>query len=163
MGIRDSVKHSFHGTLKTVLPTSPHCIKDLSTVFDAELKRIQERRRKAGLPAGDPKKDSVGIALSGGGIRSATFNLGLLQSMQRYDALEHVDYLSTVSGGGYIGSCLTWFMSVKRTGFPCGVARADHKSMGGKVLAWIRAHGKFLTPGKGLSLWPLVAATLRRK
>ena len=45
----------------------------------------------------------VGLALSGGGIRSATFNLGLLQGLHRYDLLRHVDYLATVSGGGYIG------------------------------------------------------------
>ncbi|MEI6527967.1 MAG: hypothetical protein WCP62_18215, partial [Planctomycetota bacterium] len=41
------------------------------------------------------------MALSGGGIRSAMFNLGLLQSMQRAGFLKHVDYLSSVSGGGY--------------------------------------------------------------
>ena len=46
----------------------------------------------------------VGLALSGGGIRSATFNLGLLQGLHRFDLLRHVDYLATVSGGGYIGA-----------------------------------------------------------
>jgi len=49
----------------------------------------------------------VGLALSGGGIRSATFNLGLLQSLAKNKVLQYCDYLSTVSGGGYIGSCLT--------------------------------------------------------
>ena len=49
----------------------------------------------------------IGLALSGGGIRSATFNLGLLQALAKADLLRHFDYLSTVSGGGYIGSCLT--------------------------------------------------------
>jgi hypothetical protein len=45
----------------------------------------------------------VGLALSGGGIRSATFNLGLLQGLERLELLSTVAYLSTVSGGGYIG------------------------------------------------------------
>lgn len=45
--------------------------------------------------------DLVGVALSGGGIRSAMFNLGLMQSMQRAGFLKHVDYISSVSGGGY--------------------------------------------------------------
>src|SRR5262249_37483908 len=47
-----------------------------------------------------------GLALSGGGIRSATFNLGLLQALAAAGRLRHVDILSTVSGGGYIGSFL---------------------------------------------------------
>lgn len=45
----------------------------------------------------------VGLALSGGGIRSATFNLGLLQGLDRLGLLDLVAYLSTVSGGGYTG------------------------------------------------------------
>jgi hypothetical protein len=49
----------------------------------------------------------LGLSFSGGGIRSATFNLGVLQALARHGLLRHVDYLSTVSGGGYIGSWLT--------------------------------------------------------
>ena len=49
---------------------------------------------------------TVGLALSGGGIRSATFSLGILQALARKDKLRQVDLLSTVSGGGYIGSFL---------------------------------------------------------
>jgi hypothetical protein len=55
----------------------------------------------------------VGLALSGGGIRSATFNLGVLQGLHRYDLLRHVDYLATVSGGGYIGGF--WSRWLKET------------------------------------------------
>ena len=44
-----------------------------------------------------------GLALSGGGIRSATFNLGVLQALNRAGLLDRFDYLSTVSGGGYVG------------------------------------------------------------
>jgi hypothetical protein len=49
----------------------------------------------------------VGLALSGGGIRSAAFCLGVLQALDAAKVLERVDYLSTVSGGGYIGCSLT--------------------------------------------------------
>ncbi|HKW11525.1 MAG TPA: hypothetical protein VJO33_14165 [Gemmatimonadaceae bacterium] len=52
----------------------------------------------------DPPRDLLGLALSGGGIRSATFNLGLLQGLHSLGLLSSFDYLSTVSGGGYIGA-----------------------------------------------------------
>jgi len=58
---------------------------------------------------------TVGLAFSGGGIRSATFNLGVLQALADLRLLDRFDYLSTVSGGGYIGS---WFTAwIKRSGF----------------------------------------------
>src|SRR5213593_2038227 len=69
--------------------------------------------------AGEPwvaftPNDRFGLALSGGGIRSATFNLGLLQAFAYLGALKYVDYLSTVSGGGYIGGF--WMAWLKRQG-----------------------------------------------
>src|SRR5512134_141497 len=67
---------------------------------------IDERRKAVGgIPADAPL---VGLGLSGGGIRSAAFNMGVLQTLARSGLLPRIDYLSTVSGGGYIGSCLTW-------------------------------------------------------
>jgi hypothetical protein len=54
-------------------------------------------------------QELVGLAFSGGGIRSATFNLGVLQGFADLGLLPMFDYLSTVSGGGYIGGWLeTW-------------------------------------------------------
>jgi len=65
------------------------------------------------------------LAFSGGGIRSATFALGLLQSMADRNILPQVDVLSTVSGGGYIGS---WLISwIKRKG---GVASVQQSMSG---------------------------------
>jgi len=55
-------------------------------------------------------EQKVGLAISGGGIRSASFGLGFLQALAKYELLKKVDYLSTVSGGGYIGSSLTWLL-----------------------------------------------------
>ncbi|MEQ1528253.1 MAG: patatin-like phospholipase family protein [Methylococcales bacterium] len=49
----------------------------------------------------------VGLAFSGGGIRSATFGLGVLEALKKVGMLKKIDYLSTVSGGGYIGAWLS--------------------------------------------------------
>ena len=71
----------------------------------------QLRTESAG-PAGEPwvsyaPVDRVGLAFSGGGIRSATFNLGVLKGLHDLELLKHVHYLATVSGGGYIGAWWT--------------------------------------------------------
>lgn len=62
-------------------------------------------------------RDLTGLALSGGGIRSAAFCLGGLQALEVHGAIDGLDYLSTVSGGGYIGASMTVGMSTART-FP---------------------------------------------
>ena len=53
-----------------------------------------------------PGPPRAALCLSGGGIRSGTFALGVLQGLARHHLLRHFHYLSTVSGGGYVGS---WF------------------------------------------------------
>src|SRR5688572_12485059 len=47
------------------------------------------------------KKNQAALCLSGGGIRSAAFALGVLEAFARKGLLTHFHYLSTVSGGGY--------------------------------------------------------------
>src|SRR5205823_2118706 len=64
------------------------------------------------------KLNTVGLAFSGGGIRSATFNLGFLQGLAALGLLKKFDYLSTVSGVGYIGSWLAAW--IRREGGPAG-------------------------------------------
>ncbi|MDB5687367.1 MAG: putative esterase of the alpha-beta hydrolase superfamily, partial [Rhizorhabdus sp.] len=87
----------------------------------AEIARVEHRRAElAGIvgfvPSASPE-DDVGLALSGGGIRSATFCLGLLRALGRASLIPRIDYLSTVSGGGYIGSFLcSMFVPQKRRG-----------------------------------------------
>lgn len=138
------------------------CMEAFSAVAEQELnERIVPRRKLAYPDAAELHngRDTVGLALSGGGVRSATFNLGLLQAFQRFQLLKHVDYLSTVSGGGYIGASLTWFMSRLKLPFPFGLQRKDY-CQAGNVLHWLRVHGNYLTPGGGLTLWNLIAATL---
>jgi hypothetical protein len=75
------------------------------TVLAAEYADVQERRAVANEKERAPgrPRNLAGISLSGGGIRSATFNLGLLQTLQKNGLLQQFDYISTVSGGGYCG------------------------------------------------------------
>ena len=88
-----------------------------SQSYEGEKKAFEDRR-KAVFPAESLTRRPWGLALSGGGIRSATFSLGVLQSLARApnspDAgngapplLARFDYLSTVSGGGYTGAFLS--------------------------------------------------------
>ena len=53
----------------------------------------------------------MGLSISGGGIRSATFSTGVMQALAKHGVMQRVDYLSTVSGGGYIGASLTWLLN----------------------------------------------------
>jgi predicted acylesterase/phospholipase RssA len=82
-------------------------------VLDQELSQV-ETSRNLRLSANSPRpaaRDSlIGLAFSGGGIRSATFNLGILQALACSRLLGAFDYLSTVSGGGYIGGWLMAWM-----------------------------------------------------
>ncbi|MGF6746571.1 patatin-like phospholipase family protein [Paraburkholderia sp. MM5482-R1] len=59
------------------------------------------------------------ICLSGGGIRSASFCLGVLQVLASHRLLGKFHYISTVSGGGYIGTALSRWITAKRQEAPC--------------------------------------------
>ncbi|HEX2826292.1 MAG TPA: patatin-like phospholipase family protein [Burkholderiales bacterium] len=80
---------------------------------DSELRAYLRERLAAGrVPAQWPNAQVAplpalsAVALSGGGVRSASFNLGVLQRLHELGLLTKADYLSTVSGGGYIGCSL---------------------------------------------------------
>lgn len=131
-------------------------------------------------------KERLGLAFSGGGIRSASFALGLMQALVSKDHLKKFDYLSTVSGGGYIGSALTWFLNQKIPSWMGGENNANkdqyfstspdkfpfgQKSRGNRqidierkpnaILDFIRQHGNYLIPGKGLGAMALIGYVLR--
>ncbi len=82
----------------------------------AEVGQEDGPRRRGIAPAA-----CVGLALSGGGIRSATVCLGFMQGLARFRAasersvLDYVDYLSTVSGGGWAGGAFTVRMLASAT------------------------------------------------
>lgn len=104
-------------------------------------------RRKA-LHGDDDGRRAWGLALSGGGIRSATFCLGLLKSLAQHRQLLNFDIVSTVSGGGYVGSTLGRMCS--RAKDADGVravegafAEVDKVRFGW----WLRGNGRYLIPG----------------
>lgn len=60
----------------------------------------------------------TGLALSGGGIRSSTLNLGIIQVLDKIGLFSCLDYLSTVSGGGYVGSSISANYSTPKSDEP---------------------------------------------
>src|SRR4051812_23805889 len=108
-------------------------------LLDAAALRL--RRQGAGLNEVNKPKDAWGLALAGGGIRSSTFCFGLLRGLARAKTLKRFDYLSTVSGGGYIGSAFGRLFK------PAQDADEVQKRLGATdtlVLWWLRNNGRYL-------------------
>jgi Patatin-like phospholipase len=107
------------------------------------------------------------LCLSGGGIRSATFNLGILQGLARHGLLGQFHYLSTVSGGGFVGGWLSAW--VRRAGIDAvvhGLSDPPRSPIDPDPhpLAHLRAYGNYLSPKVGLlsaDTWTMVATLLR--
>ena len=110
-----------------------------------------------------------------GGIRSATFSLGVIQGLARAGWLKRFHYLSTVSGGGYIGGWLSaWIHSSNLDSVVADLC--PHKapsvtvppsgsavSPESKHIRWLRALSNYLSPRIGFSadFWTLIAVVLR--
>ena len=98
---------------------------------EIHLSQVLAEERRAIDPTGEARPMSA-LCISGGGIRSATFALGAIQGLAESGLLAQFDYLSTVSGGGYIGSWLSaWNSFIARpirTRLPSSTLR-DVKSM----------------------------------
>ena len=117
------------------------------------------------------------LCFSGGGIRSATFNLGLIQALAKLNLLDKFDYLSTVSGGGYIGAWLTAWIHRSRKSGGSGVSDVQEalKTDGSSHHAspthaesypvmWLREFSNYLTPKLGLfsaDSWTMIGIALR--
>jgi hypothetical protein len=111
----------------------------------------------------------MALCISGGGIRSATFALGVLQGMARQGLLRKCHYLSTVSGGGYIGSWLSAW--IHRFGIETVEGTlAGEVEFGTKTAAespqvdHLRDYSNYLTPRLGLlsaDTWAIVATVVR--
>jgi hypothetical protein len=115
------------------------------------------------------KTDRTALCLSGGGIRSATFNLGVLQGLARHSLLDKFDYLSTVSGGGYIGSWLTSWIHREPGGLENVVKQLSHKPTAPlqpepQPIQHLRNYSNYLSPKLGLlssDTWTLAAIISR--
>lgn len=98
-----------------------------------------------------PDRRLTGLAFSGGGIRSATFNLGIIQALSELRLLRHFDYLSCVSGGGYIGGWLSAFIRRQCNG---RVEEAEPRLCTGgdenAAVGFLRSYSNYLTPQASL-------------
>src|SRR6187200_1330921 len=112
-----------------------------------------------------PEKRAA-LCISGGGIRSATFGLGVLQGLARCGLLEKFHYQSTVSGGGYIGSWLSAWINRE------GAYRNIRDRLGRRQMPddeavsikRIRENSNFLTPKIGAlsaDTWAALAILIR--
>lgn len=119
------------------------------TSFDWDQVRAQERNaiREPDGRSDGPDRPLAGLAFSGGGIRSATFNLGVTQALAELKLLRQFDYLSCVSGGGYIGGWLSAFIHLKCNG-RVEDAEATLKAGGEEnpAVRFLRSYSNYLTP-----------------
>ncbi|HEY4563232.1 MAG TPA: hypothetical protein VIJ36_09645 [Thermoanaerobaculia bacterium] len=128
---------------------------------EQEYRHVNKRRNPQSASAQEPDH-LVGFGLSGGGIRSATFSLGLFQGLaEQGGLLSRIDFLSTVSGGGYFGAFLGRLFSrdyIQGTKDVEEVLKSTRKP---RVLGFLRENGRYLSPnGAGDQL--LAGASLLR-
>ena len=130
----------------------------------ADLEALRDRVHAAPEPL-------VALSISGGGIRSATFALGAVQGLARAEMLPRFDYVSTVSGGGYLGGWLSAWCARNDQGV-ASVSAALKASLDkppaavGQVdpVAHLRAYNSYLSPKLGFmsgDTWSLAATIVR--
>jgi hypothetical protein len=131
----------------------------LGDVLGREVKQVETSRNlrlEANPQRPTAQKSLIGLAFSGGGIRSATFNLGVLQALAKKNLLRSLDYISTVSGGGYIGGWLMGWMYHQKIGIREIERRlSEPPKMPGEAgdqpeIHFLRDYSNYLTPRKGL-------------
>ncbi len=133
----------------------------LSKIHEIHLAAVYQRIHQA--------ESRTALCLSGGGIRSATFALGVIQGLARRDLLKEFDYLSTVSGGGYIGGWLSsWIRRAGAAEKVFAALKGDRACSPmepeSKPLRHLRMFSNYLTPKLGAfsaDTWVLVATYLR--
>jgi hypothetical protein len=120
---------------------------------------LVKRRQTAGHPG---PAGWLSVGLSGGGIRSATFSLGVFQRWaSSAGLLRRIDYLSTVSGGGYLGSFLGRLFSRNYLKDPDDVETVLRGEEKPQILRFLRENGRYMAPnGAGDKL--LVGAMVLR-
>ncbi len=125
-------------------------------ILKQEQDEIVQQRGAKQIASTEP---TVGLAISGGGIRSATFGLGVMEALKEQGVLKQLDYLSTVSGGGYIGSWLT--ANCKRNG---GWAWTEPGRFWETSVRHLRRYANYLSPQLGFfsaDSWSIATIWLR--
>jgi hypothetical protein len=159
----DDLKHLNRRLIESAFPGE---IRPIYEIRLEALYRTIHGRAKPG-PEAAPR---AALCLSGGGIRSATFGLGVIQGLARLGLLAQFDYLSTVSGGGYIGSWLGAWIHRHPRGLP-GVAGElaaapplDPLAPEPAAIRHLRQYTNYLSPKLGMmsaDTWTLAATYLR--
>ena len=134
---------------------------------NSEQELINTRRDQV-KQAGDTPP--IGFGLSGGGIRSATFCFGVFTALARAvekgkPLLTRIDYVSTVSGGGYFGSFLGALFRRDWVNSADDVAAVLRDELGPKGGQWparfLRDNGRYLAPRGSGDLLVMLAVMLR--
>src|SRR5438046_4628540 len=146
---------ALHGELPSDYPGSSEPKTRLKALYDA-IHGLKEKRSA--------------LCFSGGGIRSATFGLGVLQGLARCGLLGKFHYLSTVSGGGYIGAWLNGWINradggltnvMAQLGQPRDNSRPNPEPV---EIQNLRSYSNYLSPRLGLlsaDTWTLFATYIR--
>ena len=137
---------------KSATPQSFAAVSPTASRPTSDDVHARERERIGRLP-------EIGLAISGGGIRSATFALGLVQALTRLGLFQTLDYISTVSGGGYLGG---WLYALHRRGQRDHALRLDGEEP--RQVRFLRAYSNYLTPKLGLfsgDTWAAVGTVAR--
>ena len=141
----------------------------LEDAFPDYLERIQNIRLAAIYKRIHEVKPAA-LCFSGGGIRSGTFALGVLQGLARHNLLDKFHYLSTVSGGGYIGSWLAGWIHRHPAGLKGVTSELANIHPPTKVdpdatpIRFLRRYSSFITPKVGLlsaDTWTFIGIYLR--
>ena len=164
-----------HEAMQTIIRNKQENSDEVRAAEDAVANFVYEELHKAKLSA---------LCLSGGGIRSATFSLGVTEGLARASVdqrgepthlLREIDYLSTVSGGGYIGGWLSSWVHRKQgpdatSSGVSEVIKALNKGQLGKFdreaapVSFLREFSNYLNPRLGVTsadTWALIATYLR--
>lgn len=129
--------------------------------------RVGADRQTQGARQDRGRQTPPWVALSGGGIRSATFNLGLLQALAQRQLLRRIDFLSTVSGGSFIGGFVGALISRGNSkhsldGKTEGIELAEEVlARPSRILRWLRENGRYLAPNGSGDLLAAAADALR--
>src|SRR6266508_2111716 len=144
---------ALHGELPSDYPSSGESKTRLKRLWSA-IHGLKEKRSA--------------LCISGGGIRSATFALGIMQGLARCGLLDKFNYLSTVSGGGYIGSWLSAW--INRAGLTSVTTQLAHQSEHTRPnlepleIQNLRSYSNYLSPRLGFfsaDSWTIVGTYLR--
>lgn len=96
------------------------------------------------FPDSGDGQEVIGICCSGGGIRSAAYNLGALQVLKERGVLDRAQYLSAVSGGSYIAAS---HAIVARYSEPGTLDGEDVFARGSPEEQYLRNHSTYIAPG----------------